>query len=53
MEDFVVQLDAIIKEYPALMDDSTSENISELLKMNADSQENKKIKEILRIDSLL
>ena len=53
MEDVVVQLDAIIKEYPALMDDSTSENILALLKMNADLQENEKIKEVLGIESLL
>ena len=46
----IAQLDSLIKEYPALMDDSTTENIAALLKMNSDSQENKKIKEVLKID---
>lgn len=46
----IAQLDSLIKEYPALMDDSTTENIAALLRMNSDSQENKKIKEVLRID---
>ena len=46
----IAQLDSLIEEYPALIDDSTTENIAALLRMNSDSQENKKIKEVLRID---
>ena len=46
----IAQLDSLIKKYPALMDDSTTENIAALLKMNSDIQENKKIKEVLKID---
>lgn len=46
----IAQLDSLIKEYPALMDDSTMENIAALIKMNSDSQENKKIKDVLKID---
>ncbi len=46
----IAQLDSLIKEYPALMDDSTTENIAALLRMNSDSQENKKIKDVLKID---
>ena len=38
----IAQLDFLIKKYPALMDDSTTENIAALLKMNSDIQENKK-----------
>ena len=49
----IAQLDSLIKEYPALMDESTTENISALLKMNSGWQENAKIKEALRIDGLL
>lgn len=49
----IAQLDSLIKEYPALMDESTTENITALLKMNAGLQENAKIKEALRIDGLL
>lgn len=43
-------MDSLIKKYPALMDDSTTENIAALLRMNSDIQENKKIKEALKID---
>lgn len=50
MCDVVAQLDSLIKEYPALMDDSTTENIMALLKMNSDKQENEVIKEILKIN---
>lgn len=46
----IAQLDSLIKKYPALMDDSTTENIAALLRMNSDIQENKKIKEVLKID---
>lgn len=53
MNDVIAQLDSLIKEYPALMDENTTENISALLKMNARLQENAKIKEALGIDSLL
>lgn len=49
----IAQLDSLIKEYPALMDESTTENISALLKLNAGLQENTKLKEALRIDGLL
>lgn len=49
-EEVIAQLDSLIKEYPALMDDSTTENIAALLRMNSDSQENKKIKDVLKID---
>jgi len=38
----IAQLDSLIKRYPALMDDSTTENIAALLRMNSDIQENKK-----------
>lgn len=50
MGEVIAQLDSLIEEYPALIDDSTTENIAALLRMNSDSQENKKIKEVLRID---
>ncbi len=53
MDDVIERLDSLIKEYPALMDESTIENISALLKMNVGLQENAKIKEALRIDDLL
>lgn len=53
VDDVIERLDSLIKEYPALMDESTTENISALLKMNAGLQENAKIKEALRIDDLL
>lgn len=53
VDDVIAQLDSLIKEYPALMDESTTENISALLKMNAGLQENVEIKETLKIDSLL
>lgn len=53
IKDVIAQLDAIIKDYPSLMDNSTFENISALLKINANSQENDKMKEVLRIDSFL
>lgn len=46
----IALLDSLIKEYPALMDDSTTKNIAALLRMNSDSQENKRIKEVLKID---
>lgn len=48
--DVVAQLDSLIKEYPALMDDSTTENIMALLRMNSDKQENEVIKEVLKIN---
>lgn len=50
VDDVIAQLDSLIKEYPALMDESTIENISALLKMNAGLQENTKIKEILNLN---
>ncbi len=50
VSDVVAQLDSLIKEYPALMDDSTTENIMALLRMNSDKQENEIIKEVLKID---
>lgn len=50
MCDVVAQLDSLIKEYPALMDDSITENIMALLRMNSDKQENEVIKEVLKID---
>lgn len=53
VDDIIAQLESLIKEYPALMDESTTENISALLKMNVSLQENAKIKEALRIDVLL
>lgn len=53
LDDVIAQLESLIKEYPALMDESTTENILSLLKMNAGLQENVKIKEALRIDGLL
>lgn len=53
VEDVVAQLDTLVNRYPTLMDDKTTESISALLKMNINSQENKRIKETLRIDELL
>ena len=53
VDDVIAQLNSLIKEYPTLMDESTTENISALLKMNAGLQENAKIKEALRIGGLL
>lgn len=53
VEEVVAQLDTLVNRYPALMDDNTTESISALLKMNINSQENKRIKETLRIDGLL
>lgn len=50
MGEVIALLDSLIKECPALMDDSTTENIAALLRMNSDSQENKRIKEVLKID---
>ena len=46
----IAQLDSLIKKYPALMDDSTTENIAALLRMNSDIQETKKINDVLNID---
>lgn len=53
VEEVVAQLDTLVNRYPALMDDNTTESISALLKMNINSQENKRIKETLRIYGLL
>lgn len=53
VDDVIVQLDSLIKRYPTLMDENTTEDIIALLKMNAGLQENAKIKETLRIESLL
>lgn len=53
VDDVIVQLDSLIKRYPALMDENTTEDIIALLKMNAGLQENAKIKDTLRIESLL
>ena len=50
VSDVIAQLDSLIKGYPALMDDSTTENIMALLRMNLDKQENEIIKEVLKID---
>ena len=52
VEDVIAQLDSVVSKYPALMDDNTTESISALLKMNINSQENEKIKEVLKIDGL-
>lgn len=49
VDDVIVQLDSLIKRYPALMDENTTEDILALLKMNAGLQENAKIKEALRL----
>lgn len=38
----IARLDSPIKKYPALMDDSTTENIAALFRLNSDIQENKK-----------
>lgn len=46
----IAQLDSLIKQYPALMDDNTTENIMALLRMNSNKQENEVIKEVLKID---
>lgn len=51
-EDVIAQLDSLVSEYPALMDDNTTESISALLKMNINLQENEKIKEVLKIGGL-
>ena len=53
VDDVIVQLDSLIKRYPALMDENTTEDILALLKMNVGLQENAKIKETLRIEGLL
>lgn len=53
MDDIIVQLDSLIKRYPALMDENTTDDILALLKMNTGLQENAKIKEALRIEYLL
>lgn len=53
VDDVIVQLDSLIKRYPALMDENTPKDILALLKMNAGLQENAKIKETLRIEGLL
>lgn len=50
VSDVIAQLDSLIKGYPALMNDSTTENIMALLRMNSDKQENEIIKEVLKID---
>lgn len=50
VSDVIAQLESLIKEYPALMDDSTTENIMALLRMNSDKQENEIIKVVLKID---
>lgn len=50
VSDVIAQLDSLIKQYPALMDDNTTENIMALLRMNSDKQENEVIKEVLKID---
>ena len=50
MSDVIAKLDSLTKEYPALMDDSTTENIMALLRINSDKQENEIIKEVLKID---
>lgn len=46
----IAQMDLLIKNYPALMDDSTSKSILTLLKLNTDEIENRKIKEVLQIN---
>ena len=52
VDDVIVQLDSLIKRYPALMDENTTEDILALLKMNAGLQENTIIKEALKIEGL-
>ena len=46
----IVRMDTLIKNYPALMDDSTSDSVLTLLRLNTDEIENRKIKEVLRIN---
>lgn len=45
----IAKMDLLIKNYPALMDDSTSKSVLTLLKLNTDEIENRKIKEVLQI----
>jgi len=53
VDDVIVQLDSLIKRYPALMDENTTKDIFALLKMNDGLQKNAKIKEALRLEGLL
>ncbi len=46
----IIKMDTLIKNYPALMDDSTSDSVLTLLRLNRDEIENRKIKEVLRIN---
>lgn len=46
----IAKMDLLIKNYPALMDDSTSKSVLTLLKLNTDEIENRKIKEVLKIN---
>lgn len=46
----IAKMDLLIKNYPALMDDSTSKSVLTLLKLNTDEIENRKIKEVLQIN---
>lgn len=50
MNQVIVRMDTLIKNYPALMDDSTSDSVLTLLRLNTDEIENRKIKEVLRIN---
>ena len=44
-----LDLNLLIENYPALMDDKTSSSVLSLLRLNTDKVENDKIKEILKI----
>lgn len=46
----IAKMELLIKNYPALMDDSTSKSVLTLLKLNTDEIENRKIKEVLQIN---
>lgn len=46
----IIKMDTLMKNYPALMDDRTSDSVLTLLRLNRDEIENRKIKEVLRIN---
>lgn len=50
MNQVITLMDAIIIRYPALMDEETSDSILNILSSNANLEENRKFKEVLRIN---
>ena len=51
MKQVLIYMDIIIEQYPALMDEQTSCSILDILHSNSNLAENKKILEVLKIET--